>query len=347
MGIPGLLPMLKEHLEEVPVSSLRGATVGVDGYSWMYKALSSFSVDAYLSPDSKETLDSCVAFIMKKCYALMGNGVLLYFVFDGEEHPMKKETSQRRKERKEEARKQIEALLLRGRRTEAYAMMSRCLTVTPQFLLSLMNELKDKKIPFLQAPYEADPQLAYLEKKQVIDYIATEDSDLIVYGAKKILFKLNENRGAQLFNRERILERAEEPIKGLLEKIKEIVSLSGCDYTDGIKKIGLISAHRLIMTHQTAERAITFLSKRSQEALLHKDLSQKVICTFTLHVVSDPHSRRRTYFEEESCPLEKDFLFEDLSFVGSLEERTPLSSARGNQSISNQSISKWQLSVGK
>lgn len=43
------------------------------------------------------------------------------------------------------------------------------------------------------SPYEADAQLAYLNKTNYIDAIITEDSDLIAFGAKKIIFKMDYN----------------------------------------------------------------------------------------------------------------------------------------------------------
>jgi len=39
------------------------------------------------------------------------------------------------------------------------------------------------------APFEADAQLAYLSKIKYIDLVITEDSDLLAFGAEKILFK--------------------------------------------------------------------------------------------------------------------------------------------------------------
>lgn len=36
------------------------------------------------------------------------------------------------------------------------------------------------------APFEADAQLAYLNMAGYADYVITEDSDLLVFGAKKV-----------------------------------------------------------------------------------------------------------------------------------------------------------------
>jgi len=42
-------------------------------------------------------------------------------------------------------------------------------------------------IDFVVAPYEADAQLAYLEKIGLIQAIITEDSDLLVFGCKRVI----------------------------------------------------------------------------------------------------------------------------------------------------------------
>jgi exonuclease-1 len=51
--------------------------------------------------------------------------------------------------------------------------------------------LKIRGIKFIIAPYEADAQLAYLSRHGIVDIIITEDSDLLAFGAKKILYKLD------------------------------------------------------------------------------------------------------------------------------------------------------------
>ena len=36
------------------------------------------------------------------------------------------------------------------------------------------------------APYEADAQLAFLEKVSIVDLVITEDSDLLAFGCKRV-----------------------------------------------------------------------------------------------------------------------------------------------------------------
>ena len=41
------------------------------------------------------------------------------------------------------------------------------------------------------APYEADAQLGYLSKINYIDAVIAEDSDMLVFGAKAVIMKLD------------------------------------------------------------------------------------------------------------------------------------------------------------
>ena len=48
-----------------------------------------------------------------------------------------------------------------------------------------------KKVQCMVAPYEADAQLAYLSRQRIVDLIITEDSDLLAFGARIVLYKYN------------------------------------------------------------------------------------------------------------------------------------------------------------
>ena len=41
------------------------------------------------------------------------------------------------------------------------------------------------------APYEADAQLAYLARIGLVDAVITEDSDLIAFGVREVLLKMD------------------------------------------------------------------------------------------------------------------------------------------------------------
>jgi exonuclease 1 len=63
--------------------------------------------------------------------------------------------------------------------------------ISPDIAYRLIVELKKKGVQYVVAPYEADAQLAYLSREGIADVIITEDSDLMAFGAKKMLYKLD------------------------------------------------------------------------------------------------------------------------------------------------------------
>jgi hypothetical protein len=53
--------------------------------------------------------------------------------------------------------------------------------------------LRAENVDYVVAPYEADAQLCFLEREGYVDGIITEDSDLLVFGCRHVIFKLEGN----------------------------------------------------------------------------------------------------------------------------------------------------------
>lgn len=65
------------------------------------------------------------------------------------------------------------------------------------------QECRRIRVECIVAPYEADAQLAYLEKEGIVDLVITEDSDLLVFGCKRVLFKMDDSGNGKLIDLER------------------------------------------------------------------------------------------------------------------------------------------------
>lgn len=52
--------------------------------------------------------------------------------------------------------------------------------------LELIKQCHQMNIDCIVAPYEADAQLAYLNISGIADVVITEDSDLTLFGCKKV-----------------------------------------------------------------------------------------------------------------------------------------------------------------
>lgn len=89
------------------------------------------------------------------------------------------------------------------------------------------------------APYEADAQLAFLNKT-IADIVITEDSDLTLFGCDKIIFKLKDS-GEGLLYEKRLLNQVfgNQADSFNFDKFRHMCILSGCDYLSSLSGIGL------------------------------------------------------------------------------------------------------------
>ena len=74
------------------------------------------------------------------------------------------------------------------------------------FLLKKNCKKKKKKgsLFTMIAPYEADSQLAFLNKNGYINLVISNDTDLILYGSKSILFSMDKNLKGKLYNNRKL-----------------------------------------------------------------------------------------------------------------------------------------------
>ena len=122
MGIKGLHKFVESVAQPVHISEYRGKCLAVDAMIWLHRG--------------------SVGQLLRLVYLLRTQGVDVLVVFDGAPLPMKGRTDAKRRELRE------------GDETAS--------VVTPQMSRSAIAKLRELGVPFVVAPYEADPQLAHL-----------------------------------------------------------------------------------------------------------------------------------------------------------------------------------------
>ena len=168
------------------------------------------------------------------------------------------------------------------------------------------------KVECIVAPYEADSQLAYLSMQGIVDLVITEDSDLLVFGCKKVihvlyghtdrhkmlkpmqvLFKMDEIGGGFMIDsgdfgtmkdnkltvthhtkhHRLCINRNIAHLQNFtLDEFRQMCILSGCDYLPSVPGIGLSTAHKLMKRY--AKNANNVSVKR--EVAIYRDI--KSLC---------------------------------------------------------------------
>ena len=147
-----------------------------------------------------------------------------------------------------------------GKTAQAQMELQKSIDVTPEMAGLLIEELKSAGVEYVVAPYEADSQLAYLEKTGTIDGVLSEDSDLLVFGVRVLLTKLDQYGECIMIRRDDFTACREVSLVGWTDvDFRSMAILSGCDYLANIEKMGLKTAYRNIRKHKTVENVIRAL----------------------------------------------------------------------------------------
>ncbi|KAM0794474.1 PIN domain-like protein [Usnea florida] len=316
MGISGLLPLLKSIQKPCNLKKFAGQTIGVDAYGWLHRGTVACALDLALGKPTTKHLD----FSMHRVRMLIHFGVIPYIVFDGDYLPSKAATEMERAKRREESKKIGLELHRLNKPSQAHVELQKAVDVTPEMAVQLIEELKKAGVQYVVAPYEADAQLAYLERQGIIEGMLSEDSDLLVFGAKRLLTKLDQYGDCIEINRADFTACQEISLVGWSDaEFRRMAILSGCDYLANIKRMGLKSAYRLVRKHKTIEKILRILSFDGQyhvppgylEAFHKAELTflhQRVFCPLKNEVVT-------------MTDLQANIRPEDISFIGGEMDR--------------------------
>ncbi|KAL1645845.1 Rad2 nuclease [Didymella pomorum] len=290
MGISGLLPLLKSIHKPCNLKKFAGLTIGVDAYGWLHRGTAACAIDLALEKPTTKYIDFC----MNRVRMLIHFGITPYLIFDGDNLPSKAGTEKDRRERRKEGKRLGLELLKVGKTSQAQLELQKAVDVTPDMARAFIEELKADNIQYVVAPYEADSQMVYLERQGIIDGILSEDSDLLVFGAKCLITKLDKYGDCVEVNRNHFTACREISLVGWSDAdFRRMAILSGCDYLPGIGGLGLKTAHRMLRKHKTVDRLV-------KAALFDGKL--KVPAGF----MTDFEQAERTFLHQwVFCPLEK------------------------------------------
>ncbi|XP_045672350.1 exonuclease 1 [Phyllostomus hastatus] len=242
MGIHGLLQFIKEASEPIHVRKYKGQAVAVDTYCWLHKG----AIPCAEKLAKGEPTDKYVGFCMKFVNMLLCHGIKPILVFDGCTLPSKKEVEVSRRERRQANLLKGKQLLREGKVSEARECFTRCVNITHAMAHKVIKAARAQGVDCLVAPYEADAQLAYLNKAGIVQAIITEDSDLLAFGCKKVILKMDQVGNGLEIDQARLGMCRQ--LGGVFteEKFRYMCILSGCDYLSSLRGIGLAKACRVL-----------------------------------------------------------------------------------------------------
>lgn len=148
--------------------------------------------------------------------------------------------------------------------------------------------------------------MAYLERIGLVDGIITEDSDLLVFGCRNVLFKLDITQATLIsISRDDFgspsLSSGPDYSLSLVgwsdTQFRWMAMLSGCDYLPSIPGIGLRTAYQLLKKHKTVDRVVKMIHLDGKKAVPKGYLEAFLLAekVFLHQRVYDPRLERLVY----------------------------------------------------
>ena len=255
MGISGLNILLKKlipkHQETKKLTYYKGSVIGIDTSIYLYKY-----IHAGIKNDSPK--NTYIVNFINKIILYLNNGILPVFCFDGVPPTEKEHVLKKRHDNKEKLKKRIEDATKAGDYNTVQKLKKQLLYVSREQKKQLYMLFDTINIPYIQAEGEAEELCAYLQKKDIINFTLTEDTDSLVFGCNRVLRSTNDKNTVKEYNLIDILYS----LKITYSQFIDICILSGCDYCPSIYKLGPINSYNLIKENGTIENSMDTICKK-------------------------------------------------------------------------------------
>ncbi len=231
---------LTELLTPTPLKleDLKEKIVAIDAFNFMFQFLASLrGPDGALLTDSKGNITSHLLGMFSRTTHLMQKGVKCVFVFDGQAPALKQKERDRRKALKEQAQREYEIAKEQKDTENMRKYASRTTTITDNMVKDAKELIRALGLPVIQAPSEGEAQAAYMAQKGDVDFVASQDADVFLFQAPRVI------RNLSILGKRKKISRLEYDIIG-----PELITLSDLYNQLGIDNQKLIALSLLIGT---------------------------------------------------------------------------------------------------
>jgi flap endonuclease-1 len=252
--------------ERIGIKDLAGQAVAIDGHNALYQFLSIIrQPDGTPLKDSQGRVTSHLSGLLYRTSNLLEAGIRPVYVFDGKPHARKHRVLRERRERKEQAAKQMQEALAAGDTATAFTKAQQTATLTWDMVTQGLALLDALGLPHLQAPAEGEAQAAFLAQRGDVDACVSQDFDALLFGAPVLVRNLAVTGRRKLPGRqayvdvepERIeLARALRDLHLSREQLVAVGILMGTDYNEGVRGVGPKKALKLVREHGTLAAAL-------------------------------------------------------------------------------------------
>lgn len=256
--------------KELALSEVSGR-VAIDAFNTLYQFLAIIRQrDGTPLMDSKGRITSHISGLFYRTCNLLEKGILPIYVFDGEPHPLKKQTIAERGARKLEAEESLREAREEGREQDVQVYAQQTAKLGHEQIAESKELLGLMGVPWVQAPSEGEAQCAYMCQQGLVGAAGSQDYDALLFGTPVLLRNLTVAGRRKLPRREIYVDVLPERIEldanlarlGLTrQKLVWLGMLIGTDFNPGIHGIGPKKGLKLVQEHNSMQSILAKLNQ--------------------------------------------------------------------------------------
>lgn len=271
MGIHILSKVIKAHapsaVTEIGINKLEGKIIAIDASQTIYQYVLAIRGSGDDLKDSKGNITSHLQAMLYKSLTLIRLGCKIVYIFDGKPNKLKNKLLEKRKKERVEAKSKIKDSKDSKDSKDKKENMKNYLKsffITEEMVSECKHLLDLLGIPYIHAPEEADPQCAYLARKKLVDYVQSDDMDLLPFGTPNLIKTVRKSsKTITKYNLSKILEE----VDVTMDQFIDICILLGSDYCDTIYGLGEKKIVSFVKKYEDIEGILKWITKSDPKSI--------------------------------------------------------------------------------
>lgn len=250
MGIKNLLKFLSEYpelIKEKETNEYYGKKIAIDISILMYQVVIAIRNSGSDLTNNKGEITSHILGLFNKTLSFLEKGIIPVFVFDGKPPQLKQKILDTRKQIRKKA---LEKLSDAQNDVDKIKYLKRSVWISKEQMDQCRELLSLMGIPYINAPEEADSELSYLCKSNLVYAVLTEDMDILTFGSPRIIRNLTSSKKIPI---EIELDKVLKHLSITYEQFIELCILFGCDYCPNLIDIKYNEIYKIYSKHKNIE----------------------------------------------------------------------------------------------
>ena len=284
MGIKNLTSFLLEHcpnaIKQTQLFELRGKKAAIDVSIFLYRF--------------KYKGNKLIPKFFEQINRLRMNDITPIYIFDGIPNSLKQDTINNRKTKLIDKKNKIDALKKELQNTDDFSKVTEIQNKINNIDNKIIHVTKDDiykvkylfdllNIKHIQAQGEADLLCSKLCTTNIVDFVISEDMDLLTSGTKLLVRDFNiYNNKITVFNLDLILEK----LNITYDKWVELCIMLGCDYLKRINGVGPKKSFKYIKEYNNIFDILNELKTKNiivdEKYIEYFEKSKKIFMTYNM-----------------------------------------------------------------